>query len=447
MISTFVTNTSLLTGILAVMVYLATLKLFDPERQSRALKGDFSHAVRVFNMLPEERDLQEHHEVAPAPSETFVSQKVESEKVSDSEALSSLQFAEEMMNLGKFDKVRKLLEHAVALSPKNPDVLNRYGEFLEFCAKDIVKADHLYLKALTRSPGHHAATRNRGRVAAVVEEMDMSTLHRIDQKRDIVASIPESNPALKKAKREAYYQHIYHTVGIEGNTMTLSQTRSILETRIAIGGKSIAEHNEILGLDAALKYINSSLVNRIGRISIQDILELHKKVLGYVDPTEGGSFRRTQVFVGDHIPPAPSNILPLMNQFESWLNDWKSSRLHPVRYAAIAHYKLVHIHPFHDGNGRTARLLMNMILMNAGFPPVIILKQDRQKYYQMLVTANEGDIRPFVRFIAECTERTLDMFLWSTSEYSSEIPAILSDKENSNPSTSIRAIDEIPDAN
>ncbi|CAB0005695.1 unnamed protein product [Nesidiocoris tenuis] len=343
-----------------------------------------------------------------------------------------------MLRLGKTEKARKLFEHAVALAPRNPDVLNRYGEFLEYSAKDIVKADHLYLKALIRSPNHNDAARNRGRVAAVVEEMDMSALHRIDSKRDIVASIPESNPALKKAKREAYYQHIYHTVGIEGNTMTLSQTRSILETRIAIGGKSIAEHNEILGLDAALKFINSSLVNQIGRIKIQDILELHKKVLGYVDPTEGGSFRTTQVFVGDHIPPAPSDILPLMNQFESWLNDWKTSRLHPVRYAAIAHYKLVHIHPFHDGNGRTARLLMNMILMNAGFPPVIILKQDRQRYYQMLVTANEGDIRPFVRFIAECTERTLDMFLWSTSEYSSEIPAILSDDLAKSPSTSIR---------
>lgn len=90
----------------------------------------------------------------------------------------------------------------------------------------------------------------------------------------------------------------------------------------------------------------------------------------------------------------------------------------------MAHYKLVHIHPFTDGNGRTSRLLMNLILMQAGYPPVIILKQHRHLYYQHLQTANEGDVRPFVRFIAECTERTLDLYLWATSEFSHQVPAL-----------------------
>lgn len=81
-------------------------------------------------------------------------------------------------------------------------------------------------------------------------------------KRDALSGIHESNSALRRAKKEAYFQHIYHSVGIEGNTMTLAQTRSILETRMAIDGKSIDEHNEILGLDLAMKYINASLVNK-----------------------------------------------------------------------------------------------------------------------------------------------------------------------------------------
>lgn len=96
----------------------------------------------------------------------------------------------------------------------------------------------------------------------MVEELDRDFLRKIDEKRDQVSSIPESDPALCKAKKESYFQHIYHTVGIEGNSMSLAQTRSIVETRMAIGGKSIAEHNEILGLDLALKYINNTLVNR-----------------------------------------------------------------------------------------------------------------------------------------------------------------------------------------
>lgn len=157
---------------------------------------------------------------------------------------------------------------------------------------------------------------------------------------------------------------------------------------------------------------------------MQDILEIHKRVMGFVDPLESGTFRRTQVYVGGHIPPGPHDITFLMKEFEKWLNSERVMHLHPIRYAALAHYKLVHIHPFTDGNGRTARLLMNTILMQAGFPPVIILKQDRLKYYEYLEIANEGDIRPFVRFIAECTERTLDLFLWATKEYMTEFPAI-----------------------
>ena len=85
-----------------------------------------------------------------------------------------------------------------------------------------------------------------------------------------------------------------------------------------------------------------------------------------------------------------------------------------MHYAALAHYKLVYIHPFVDGNGRTARLFMNWILMQEGFPPVIIRKQDRHRYYETLQKTNEGDVRPFLRFIAECAEKTLDVYLWAT---------------------------------
>ncbi|XP_022184729.2 protein adenylyltransferase Fic [Nilaparvata lugens] len=335
-----------------------------------------------------------------------------------------------MKKSGKLEKALKLFEHAIALSPNHPDVLNHYGEFVEETNKDIIHADQLYFKALTHCPDHSRALANRERVAHSVEELDRANLKRIDEKRDSVANIPDNNAALRRAKKEAYFQHIYHTVGIEGNTMTLSQTRSIVETRIAVGGKSIAEHNEILGLDAALKYINSTLINRLGDISVDDILEIHKRVLGFVDPMESGVFRRTQVFVGGHVPPRPQRISPLMAEFADWLNSAAALRLHPVRYAALAHYKLVHIHPFNDGNGRTSRLLMNMILMQAGFPPVIIMKQDRQRYYRVLELANGGDVRPFMRFIAECTEKTLDLFLWATAEFAHEVPALSHNPHN-----------------
>lgn len=300
-----------------------------------------------------------------------------------------------------------------------------------------------YYRALLKNPNFSKALANRQRTAELVQTIDEERLKRLDEKRDAISGLHENNAALRRAKKEAYIQNIYHSVGIEGNTMTLAETRSILETRMAVGGKSVDEHNEILGMDSAMKFINASLVNKFDFISIDDILEIHKRVLGHVDPIEGGVFRKTQVYVGNHVPPNPKDLLFLMNQFEEWLNSEKAKSLHPVKLAALAHYRLVFIHPFVDGNGRTSRLLMNTILMRRGYPPVIIQKQHRLKYYNFLQIANQGDIRPFVRFIADCTEKTLDLFLWATSELSYQVPMLLDQKETPTNPTIIDIEDDL----
>ncbi|XP_034176973.1 FIC domain protein adenylyltransferase isoform X1 [Osmia lignaria lignaria] len=389
---------------------------------------DFRH---VFIPLPSEGTLDLYDEstlgVALPTSSQLDQLKMQNNARTTAEALTSLHLALEMKLSGKQKKAVKLFQHAVALAPRHPDILNHYGEFLEHTQNDVIKANEYYVRALTYQPNHEGALINSQRTARVVEELDRRMLRRIDEKRNALSAIPDNNAALIRAKKEAYFQHIYHTVGIEGNTMNLAQTRAIVETRTAVAGKSIDEHNEILGLDAAMKYINATLVNRVGSISIKDILEIHTRVLGHVDPVQGGQFRRTQVYVGGHIPPGPGDIHYLMEEFALWLNSERAIRMHPVRYAALAHYKLVHIHPFSDGNGRTSRLLMNMILMQAGYPPVIIHKQHRHTYYENLQIANTGDVRPFVRFIAECTEQTLDLFLWATSEFSRQVPALSQD--------------------
>lgn len=125
---------------------------------------------------------------------------------------------------------------------------------------NIIKANEFYIRALTYEPNHEGALINSHRTARVVEELDRIML-RLDEKRNTLSMISDNNVALIHAKKEAYFHHIYHTVGIEGNTMNLAQTRAIVETRITVDGKSIDEHNEILGLDAAMKYINATLVN------------------------------------------------------------------------------------------------------------------------------------------------------------------------------------------
>ncbi|GMS98977.1 hypothetical protein PENTCL1PPCAC_21152 [Pristionchus entomophagus] len=100
-----------------------------------------------------------------------------------------------------------------------------------------------------------------------------------------------------------------------------------------------------------------------------------------------------------------------MEELIEWLNCESTAEIEPVERAAIAHYKLVLVHPFVDGSGRTSRLLMNLLLMRSGFPPVILPVEDKALYYTLLHTANLGDLRPFVRFVAKHTRNTLQKYL------------------------------------
>ncbi|XP_020657518.3 protein adenylyltransferase FICD isoform X2 [Pogona vitticeps] len=337
------------------------------------------------------------------------------------EAKAALNQALEMKRQGKREKAHKLFSHALKMDPDYVDALTEFGLFSEE-EKDIIQADYLYSKALTLSPRNEKALVSRDRTLPLVEEIDQRFFSLIDKKVQKVMSIPKGNSALRRVMEESYYHHIYHTVAIEGNTLTLSEIRHIIETRYAVPGKSLVEQNEVIGMHAAMKYVNATLVSRIGSVTLGDILEIHRRVLGYVDPVEAGRFRTTQVFVGHHLPPHPRDVEKQMVEFVHWMNSEDAMGLHPVEFAALAHYKLVYIHPFVDGNGRTSRLLMNLILMQAGYPPITIRKEQRAEYYHVLEVANEGDVRPFIRFIAKCTESTLDMLLIATTEYSVGLP-------------------------
>lgn len=379
-------------------------------------------------LLPLENELQINYDpirlevVREKPKGQKQMPKIEENNL---EAEINLKAAVELKKAGKYEKAYKVFQHSLSLAPNNPNVLTEFGIFLE--ERDILKADQFYFRAITFDPNYERALERRQKTAAVVKSIDEERLKRLDEKRDLLSQVDIKSSAMRRATKEAYILHIYHSVGIEGNSMTLAETRSVLETHMAVSGRSVEEHNEILGLDAAMKYVNASLV-KSDHITLNDILEIHKRILGHVDPIEGGIFRRTQVYVGSHIPPKPSELSILMDEFQQWLNSEYTSQMHPVKQAAIAHYKLVNIHPFSDGNGRTSRLLMNTILMRFGFPPVVIQKQQRLQYYNYLQMANEGDIRPFIRFIAECTEKTLDLYLWATSEMPYTVP-LLAEKE------------------
>jgi tetratricopeptide (TPR) repeat protein len=176
------------------------------------------------------------------------------------EAEINLKAAIELRKAGKYEKALKVFQHSLALSPNHPTILTEYGIFLESFNNDIVLADSFYFRALTHDPNYHRALEERQRTAGVVENIDEERLKRLDGKRDLLAEVDTNSAAMKRATKEAYILHIYHSVGIEGNSMTLSETRSVLETRMAVSGRSVDEHNEVLGLDSAMKYVNASLV-------------------------------------------------------------------------------------------------------------------------------------------------------------------------------------------
>ncbi|CAF3497873.1 unnamed protein product [Rotaria sp. Silwood1] len=324
------------------------------------------------------------------------------------EAVIALHSALNLITSNKFKKARKVFEHALNLDPSNSEILVEYGQFLEYHHNDLINAEHYYTRALVKQPTNLRALELKKRTLPLVEEIDQKYFYFIDNILKEFYRIPDTNPYLRRAKRNAYYLHIYHSNGIEGNTLNLRETQYIIETHLAIGGKSLIEQQEVLGLDLALQYVNCTLVNRLGLITLEDILEIHRRVLGFVNPIEAGQLRKQQVYVGSFIPPIYNDLPEYLDDFLKWLNSLDDTRdLHAIELATIAHYKFVYIHPFIDGNGRTGRLLMNLILMKFGYPPVIIKKSERFIYYSHLKQANDGDIRPLIRFIAKCTERTL----------------------------------------
>ncbi|CAD6195156.1 unnamed protein product [Caenorhabditis auriculariae] len=344
----------------------------------------------------------------------IVQEKAEEEAPTDPsrvrEALAAAKAARKSREDGNLDKAMTIIEHALMLAPKHPDILIEMGRVKEQ-RSDLLEADLCYAKALVYDPQHREALKLRARTGPLVSQIDKKLLRSVHDLRDKFVHLKHST-ALRRAMRETYFLYVYHTVAIEGNTLSLGQTRAILESGMAIPGKSIREHNEVLGMDAALRFLNHSLLaSDADSITFDDILEMHRRVLGHADPVEAGRLRTTQVYVGRFTPVAPQYVREQMFELVEWLNDPQTLEMDPVELAAIAHYKLVLVHPFTDGNGRTARLLLNLILMRSGFPPVILPVESRAEYYATLNVANLGDLRPFVRYVAHHTDSTLRRYI------------------------------------
>jgi Fic family protein len=214
----------------------------------------------------------------------------------------------------------------------------------------------------------------------------------------------------------------YTSNGIEGNTLTRQETALVVEKGLTVGGKSLREHLEAANHAAALDWMHHLVSRSPASISEDIILQIHKLILKGIDDGNAGYYRSVPVRIAgsDVILPNARKVPSLMKEFAEWI---KKADLHPVHFAAEAHYELVTIHPFIDGNGRTARLLMNLILMMCGYPPAIIRKRDRLAYINSLEQAQLGGSKEdYLMLIAKAVNRSLDIYLKAVRNTEEELP-------------------------
>jgi len=239
--------------------------------------------------------------------------------------------------------------------------------------------------------------------------INKALMERILEKKKILDSKrPLPKDALQRLKEWFRLQHTYHSNAIEGNTLTLAETKLVIEEGITIGEKPLKDCLEAANTAKAFDIVEEMAKGKkqINHVTVQQIHEaLTKGIL-----EEPGRYRTQNVRItgAKKSPPAFSKIPKLMDDL---IVNIQKSRMNPVETAAFLHHRFVEIHPFIDGNGRTARLLSNLYLIRNGYPPVVLKKEDRGKYYAALRNADDGNLSPFANFIAKAVSTSLTHYL------------------------------------
>lgn len=208
-------------------------------------------------------------------------------------------------------------------------------------------------------------------------------------------------------------QWTYHSNAIEGNTLTLKETKVALEG-ITIGGKTLREHVEAINHRDAILFVED-LVTKQQPLDEYSIKSLHQLVLKNIDADNAGLYRQVNVLISgaNHKPPQAVQVPEQMEAFIEWYTT-DAQTLHPVERAARVHGEFVKIHPFTDGNGRTSRLLMNLVLMQSGFPATVIEVEQRLAYYEALDTAHcTGDYSSFIALVVDSVKRSFEPYWWA----------------------------------
>lgn len=204
-------------------------------------------------------------------------------------------------------------------------------------------------------------------------------------------------------------EYTHHSTAMEGNTLTLVETKAIIEDGISIGGKKLREIYEITNHNKAFNYAKSKISEKCP-LDENLIKDFHQILMENI--MQGGIYRNHDVAItgASHTPPTPNEMYMQIKYFYQEMRN--KSELNPIELAAWSHAEFVRIHPFSDGNGRTARLIMNYQLMSAGLLPINIHTDNRLKYYEYLDQyASKQKLDSFADFIADIEERRIEHYM------------------------------------
>lgn len=241
---------------------------------------------------------------------------------------------------------------------------------------------------------------------------------------DLRATGALSPDVLRHLRKFFRIKNIYNSNAIEGNRLNVGETRLVVEEGLTITGKPLKDTVEAKNLSHALDLFEELADRDAEPITEADIRSIHSAILSGIDDTSAGKYRTSNVEISGSAfkPPAHFDVPNEMETFGKWLAQitttaatW-SPAIYPILLACAAHAWFVYVHPFIDGNGRTGRLIMNLVLMRCGYPIAIITTDDRQRYYDALEDSQSGDLTAFVALVTECVNESLEEYQHAAQE-------------------------------
>ncbi len=235
--------------------------------------------------------------------------------------------------------------------------------------------------------------------------------HSLLQKKTQYDQCKDSLPEVTvKSYAQAFdLEYTHHSTAIEGNTLTLLETKAVLEEGLSVGGKALREIYEVVNHNKAYQYVKSCIEQK-HPLEEKIVKDIHAILMENI--ITGGAYRNVDVYISgaSHTPPSPYEMYRQVKAFYMDLQERNTDNV--IELAAWTHAEFVRIHPFADGNGRTSRLIMNYQLMAHGFLPVSIAKESRLEYFNALEAyAVKRDLEPFADMIASLEEQQLDRYL------------------------------------